>query len=102
MCVPICAVQDSETETEGPTLQNVDAEGEWVPVCKPEEVPKGARYTLQSQTIVVCSHIGDHQRTDRAVHPIVMGNLPAAAGKGIPLIEASTFVDGFVVCRISL
>lgn len=43
---PVFAVQDSETETDtGPILQNEDAEGEWVPVCKPEEVPKGAHPT---------------------------------------------------------
>ena len=57
----IFAVEDSETETDtGPILQNEDAEGEWVPVCKPEEVPKGAqpmlfirRQTLQQPTCLV-------------------------------------------------
>lgn len=44
--ISMCAVKDSETETEaGPFLQNEDAEGEWVPVCKPEEVPKGVQST---------------------------------------------------------
>ena len=37
-------VKDSKTETDDrPILQNENAEGEWVPICKPEEVPKGAR-----------------------------------------------------------
>lgn len=43
------AVKDTEAEAkpdEGPVLQNVDAEGEFVPVCKPEEVPKGAQYMI--------------------------------------------------------
>ncbi|CAL5229978.1 g13409 [Coccomyxa viridis] len=42
-------VEDSETETDtGPILQNEDAEGEWVPVCKPEEVPKGFRFEARA------------------------------------------------------
>ena len=49
----MCAVQDSETETEAaPVLQNEDAEGEWVPVCKPEEVPKGVQNI--SKLVVHC------------------------------------------------
>ena len=34
------AVQASETATEAPA-QDENDEGSWVPVCKPEEVPKG-------------------------------------------------------------
>ena len=46
MCVMHATVQASETATDIPT-QNENMEGNWVPVCKPEEVPKGELRPVQ-------------------------------------------------------
>ncbi|CAK0784183.1 hypothetical protein CVIRNUC_007387 [Coccomyxa viridis] len=45
-------VQASETATGIPT-QNENMEGNWVPVCKPEEVPKGYRFEAKAAGVDV-------------------------------------------------
>ena len=46
VCIMNGAVQASDTATEAPT-QNENMDGNWVPVCKPEEVPKGELETMK-------------------------------------------------------
>ena len=46
VCLMHATVQASETATETPT-QNENMQGTWVPVCKPEEVPKGELRPVQ-------------------------------------------------------
>ena len=77
MCIMHVTVQASETATEIPT-QNENMEGNWVPVCKPEEVPKGELRPVQCSSSN-SEYVTEKNRPSRTSHD-TCGN---SAGLGL-------------------